>query len=58
MGIPPVGKEVSMPGIRVMGMCEGKVVERWANADRLGLRQQLGAIPAPVRSMGCHGPEA
>ena len=25
----------------------GKIVERWANSDELGMLRQLGAIPTP-----------
>lgn len=46
-GIPPTGKEVSIPGITILRFAGGKCVERWSQADFLGLLQQLGAIPAP-----------
>ena len=32
---------------RVVLMKEGKIVERWANVDELGLLQQLGIAPPP-----------
>jgi steroid delta-isomerase-like uncharacterized protein len=47
MGIPPTGKHVTATGIAIMGVANGKIVEEWANADDLGLLQQLGVIPAP-----------
>ncbi|MGH3086986.1 MAG: ester cyclase [Rubrobacteraceae bacterium] len=47
MGIPPTNKEVSMGGITILRLRDGKIVERWQNADLMGLMQQLGAIPAP-----------
>jgi predicted ester cyclase len=28
-------------------MADGKIVERWANVDELGLLQQLGVVPPP-----------
>ncbi len=46
-GIPATGIEVSVPGITVLRFAGGKCVERWSQADFLGLMQQLGVIPAP-----------
>ena len=45
MGIPPTGKQVSVTGIEIGRIKDGKFVEGWANSDDLGLMQQLGAIP-------------
>jgi predicted ester cyclase len=42
MGIPPTGKQVTAGGISIDRIAEGKVVEHWAEFDRLGLMQQLG----------------
>jgi steroid delta-isomerase-like uncharacterized protein len=47
MGIPPTGKPVTLTGIDVYRLADGKVVERWSEVDMLGLMQQLGVIPAP-----------
>lgn len=47
MGIPPTGQAVTVTLIDVNRIAEGQLVERWAEADMLGLLQQLGAIPAP-----------
>jgi len=47
MGIPPTGKHVTVTGIAITRIANGKAVEEWANADDLGLLQQLGVIPAP-----------
>jgi predicted ester cyclase len=46
MGIPPTGKQVSVPLMVFYRVAGGKIVEFWMNADTLGLLQQLGAIPA------------
>jgi len=46
-GIPPTGKTAVLNGITLMRFANGKVVERWNEADFLGFLQQLGAIPAP-----------
>src|SRR5690349_7010073 len=42
MGIPPTRKHVTAAGIIIIRVANGKVVEEWANADDLGLLQQLG----------------
>lgn len=47
MGMPPTNKDVVMGGITILRFRDGKIVERWQNADLMGLMQQLGAIPAP-----------
>ncbi len=47
-GIPPTGKVVSnVPTISIVRIADGKCVERWNVADRLGLLQQLGIISLP-----------
>lgn len=40
-GIPASGRVVSMRGIDVLRIEEGRIVERWGSADELGLLQQL-----------------
>ena len=51
MGIAPTGKTVSLPGINIFRLRDGRIVERWVRLDelaflkQLGLRQ-LGAVPA------------
>jgi steroid delta-isomerase-like uncharacterized protein len=47
-GIPATGKSVVIPGMTMLRFQDGKCVERWTQADFLGLLQQLGAIPAPA----------
>jgi predicted ester cyclase len=47
LGIPPTGNVVEITGISIHRIADGKLVEHWANADQLGLMQQLGALPAP-----------
>lgn len=47
MGIPPTGKPTEMPGMTVVRVIDGKIVERWAQLDLLGLLQQLGVVPPP-----------
>jgi steroid delta-isomerase-like uncharacterized protein len=44
LGIPPTGKEITLPGLTIFYFHDGKCVERWNQADMLGLMQQLGAM--------------
>jgi len=46
LGIPPTGKQVSMSGITIHRVTNGKLAEHWAQIDALSLLQQLGAVPA------------
>ena len=50
MGIAPTGKQVTVPGITISKLKNGKVVEEWSNWDTLGMLQQLGAMPEPARA--------
>jgi len=45
MGIPPTGKQVTVSGITISQVKNGKVVEEWSNWDTLGMLQQLGVVP-------------
>jgi steroid delta-isomerase-like uncharacterized protein len=46
-GIPPTGKQVTLSGISIFRLAEGKLVEQWAEFDALGMLQQFGVVPAP-----------
>jgi steroid delta-isomerase-like uncharacterized protein len=46
-GIAPTGRLVFNEGIAIYRVEDGKIVESWAQMDRLGVLQQLGAVPAP-----------
>ncbi|WP_338728941.1 ester cyclase [Haladaptatus sp. DJG-WS-42] len=45
MGVEATGKEVTMSGIVVYRFEDGKIVERWSEADLVGVLQQIGAMP-------------
>ncbi|MEA2513792.1 MAG: hypothetical protein QOF33_2878 [Thermomicrobiales bacterium] len=45
MGVAPTGRRVRVDGIGIDRFCDGKMVERWVQYDRVGLLQQLGAFP-------------
>lgn len=47
MNVPASGRDYVLPGITILKFRDGTVVERWSNADMLGLLVQIGAVPAP-----------
>ncbi len=50
MGIAPTGNGVTIKGIDVLRVTEGRIAERWSQFNDLELMQQLGAVPAPGQS--------
>ncbi len=44
-GLPPSGKEITVGGINIERLEDGKIVERRVSADWLGMLQQLDLIP-------------
>ena len=50
MGIPPTDNRVEAPGIVINRISGGKIAERWANYDAMGMMQQLGVLPPPGQS--------
>jgi predicted ester cyclase len=59
LGIPATGRQIHLAGISIVRISAGKIAERWAVTDQLGLLQQLGALPAKPSAMSRlrHGPE-
>ena len=45
MGIPSTGKQVSIGGISIYRITDGKMQQAWIEYDMLGLLQQLGVVP-------------
>ena len=45
MGIRATGKRLEMTGIVIYRIESGRIVERWARHDTLGMLQQLGVLP-------------
>lgn len=43
--VAPSGRQVTLTGINIDRIANGKFVERWHQMDSLSLMQQLGAIP-------------
>src|SRR5215210_1633400 len=45
MGVPASGKQVTVSGITIARLADGKIQEEWSNWDGLGLMEQIGAMP-------------
>jgi predicted ester cyclase len=45
-GIAPTGKELTIEGMEVVRIENGKLVERWVRLDLLGMLQQMDVMPA------------
>jgi|ERR1700722_2373930 len=48
MGVPATGTPIILPGITILHFEGERVVERFSQADMLGLLVQIGAVPAPA----------
>lgn len=44
-GVPADGDELTLTGITIVRLEDGKIAERWTQLDQFGLLQQLGVIP-------------
>lgn len=44
-GMPPTGRSVEIDVIDIVRVRDGKIAEHWGVADRLGMLQQIGAVP-------------
>ena len=44
-GVAPTEKQVTMTGIFIHQVEDGKLVDRWNQGDQLGLLQQIGGVP-------------
>jgi steroid delta-isomerase-like uncharacterized protein len=52
MGIPPTNKQITVTGIGISRIVEGRSREEWNNYDQYGMLVQLGVIPAPGEGGG------
>ncbi len=50
LGIAPTGNGVTIKGIDVLRVAEGRIVDRWAQFNDLEMMQQLGVVPRPEQS--------
>ncbi len=48
LGVPATERDVELNGITILRFRDGLVIERWSQADLLGVLVQLGAVPAPA----------
>ncbi len=45
IGVAPTSNQVTLTGITIEQIADGKIVEEWNNWDVLGMLQQIGAVP-------------
>jgi predicted ester cyclase len=50
-GLVPTGRSFAVPTVHVFRLEDGRIVEHWELADRLGVCQQLGLIPPTPRAL-------
>jgi steroid delta-isomerase-like uncharacterized protein len=50
MGIEPTGRAVTVSGLTISRLEDGKIVEEFQNWDTFGMLQQLDAIPMTARA--------
>lgn len=48
MGVPGMGHTITLPGVNIFRIQDGRIVERWGRLDELGLLRQLGIVPDPA----------
>lgn len=48
-GVAPTGKKVSVDGITIIQLADGKIMDSYVSMDMWSMMQQLGAIPAEVQ---------
>jgi steroid delta-isomerase-like uncharacterized protein len=46
MGVAPTGRRMSLRGINVFRLRDGRITEWWSRLDELGFLQQLGVMPS------------
>ena len=51
-GVPATGKRVTLSGIALFRLADGRIAEGWGCADFFGFLQQLGALPGPAPASG------
>lgn len=51
-GVPATGRQVSVPGVVIDRIADGKMQDSRILMDTLGLMQQLGVVPAPGQPGG------
>lgn len=46
-GVEPTGATLTLAGINLFRVRDGRIVERWGCLDELGMLRQLGLVPGP-----------
>jgi steroid delta-isomerase-like uncharacterized protein len=54
--VPATGKPIQQKAIVIYRFVDGKIVEGWAQMDRLGVLQQVGAAPVSATRPGAPEP--
>jgi predicted ester cyclase len=49
LGNPPTGRLVLVQGLIFARTAHGRIIEDWTLIDQLGILQQLGLVPPPLR---------
>ena len=49
-GLAATGKQATWTETHIVRLENDKIVERWANVDRVGMLQQLGLMPIPSQN--------
>ena len=50
-GMPPTGNRITMSGLELFRLADGKIAESWNAYDNLSMLQQLGVIPAAEQAV-------
>jgi len=45
-GVPPTGRTITVTGINIYTVQDGKIATEWEQTDSVGMLQQLGVLPA------------
>ena len=48
LGVPATGRRVSVTGVTIVRLRDGKIVEAWNHYDQMSLMQQIGALQPGV----------
>ena len=49
LGIAATGRKVNLSGMTIIQFKNGRLFHGWNNRDQMGMMQQLGIDPSPVR---------
>ena len=56
LGVQPTGARVTMTGIAIHRVADGRLVEHWSQIDLLGLLHRLGVVPETGRALPTGAP--